>query len=54
MSKWFQNMTNGQIVAINNPNQVVYINRIRYESLSMPRTNQTAINTHKVMENAKS
>ena len=56
MSKcyYYQYMQTGHIIGLKENEPVRYIAGIKYESLSMPRTNQTAINTYKVMESVKS
>ncbi len=56
MSKcyYYQNMQTGHIIGLKENEPVRYIAGIKYESLSMHRTSQTAINTYKAMENVKS
>lgn len=51
---YYQNMQTGHIIGLKENEPVRYIAGIKYESLAMSRTSQTAIKTYKVMENVKS
>ena len=50
---YYQNMQTGHIIVLKENAPVRYIAGIKYESLAISRTNQTAINTYKVMEGLK-
>jgi hypothetical protein len=50
---YYQNMQTGHIIGLKENDPVRYIAGIKYESLAMPRANQTAINTYKVIEGLK-